>query len=73
MGLYTIPCPVCGMAHTWFSGNLDQRCGDCRELFPLTEAERAALNRALEKSVDVIDEGSAPNVNDGARAAKGET
>jgi len=30
MGLYLIGCPTCGIVHMWFSGNLDQRCPDCR-------------------------------------------
>lgn len=31
MGLYPINCRECGHAFLWFSGNLDQRCGDCRK------------------------------------------
>src|SRR5271157_5246431 len=30
MGLYTISCPICKQAHTWWSGNIDQRCNNCR-------------------------------------------
>jgi hypothetical protein len=30
MGLYPMDCPQCGKGHLWFSGNLDQRCGDCQ-------------------------------------------
>jgi hypothetical protein len=29
MGLYAIPCRECGKLFMWFSGNMDQRCGDC--------------------------------------------
>ena len=50
MGLYAIRCPACGTPHMWFSGNMDQRCHDCRPLhIGLTEAERAAINRALDR------------------------
>jgi hypothetical protein len=30
MGMYVIGCPVCGLPHYWFSGNLDQRCAICK-------------------------------------------
>lgn len=30
MGLYTITCPICAKQHSWFSGNADQRCLDCK-------------------------------------------
>jgi tRNA(Ile2) C34 agmatinyltransferase TiaS len=31
MGVFLVPCPVCGNGHMWFSGNLDQRCVDCKK------------------------------------------
>lgn len=30
MGLYPISCTGCGKGFLWFSGNLDQRCDECR-------------------------------------------
>lgn len=33
MGLYPIDCPECGKAHMWFSGNLDQRCHECKTTY----------------------------------------
>ena len=30
MGLYPIDCPQCKQPHIWFSGTMDQRCGNCR-------------------------------------------
>jgi hypothetical protein len=30
MGLINIACPQCKQVHTWFSGNLDQRCRRCK-------------------------------------------
>lgn len=30
MGLYPITCPQCKQPHIWFSGTMDQRCGNCR-------------------------------------------
>ena len=30
MGLYSINCPICGQIYNWFSGNIDQRCYECR-------------------------------------------
>lgn len=29
MGIYYIPCRTCGKTFAWFSGSLDQRCGEC--------------------------------------------
>lgn len=34
MGLYTIPCRVCGKLFQWFSGSMDQRCPTCRAAEP---------------------------------------
>jgi len=31
MGLYAIDCFLCHKPFLWFSGNLDQRCGDCQK------------------------------------------
>jgi hypothetical protein len=61
MGMYVIPCPGCGKGHYWFSGNLDQRCPFCRGVRAMTEAECAAMDRALERSQVVIDPGSEPS------------
>ena len=30
MGLYAIDCPQCKKPYMWFSGNMDQRCDNCR-------------------------------------------
>src|ERR1035437_7468315 len=32
MGLIDLICPQCGQEHTWYSGNLDQKCERCRNL-----------------------------------------
>jgi len=32
MGIYYIPCKSCQKVFPWFSGNLDQRCGDCTKI-----------------------------------------
>ena len=32
MGIYSIPCRQCEKTFMWFSGNLDQRCADCKKL-----------------------------------------
>lgn len=32
MGIYAIPCKQCGKIFLWFSGNLDQRCADCKKM-----------------------------------------
>lgn len=57
MGMYMIGCPTCKKAHYWFSGNLDQRCPDCRGVRHLTPFERAAMDKALESSQQIIDPG----------------
>lgn len=31
MGLYPVNCPSCNVVHMWFSGNLDQRCEECKK------------------------------------------
>ena len=31
MGIYLIPCVKCGKHFQWFSGNLDQRCPECKD------------------------------------------
>lgn len=31
MGLYAVACPQCGNNHLWFSGNMDQRCTECKK------------------------------------------
>jgi len=30
MGLYWIPCRACQKVFYWFSGNMDQRCPECK-------------------------------------------
>ena len=32
MGLYTINCPECKKLYSWFSGDVDQRCDECKKL-----------------------------------------
>lgn len=32
MGIYEIGCPVCKKPYLWFSGNADQRCGECKKM-----------------------------------------
>lgn len=31
MGLYSVHCPSCSRVHVWFSGNMDQRCEECKK------------------------------------------
>jgi hypothetical protein len=31
MGMYAIPCKTCGKQFMWFSGFMDQRCGECQK------------------------------------------
>jgi hypothetical protein len=57
MGMYTIPCPVCGDGFYWFCGNQDQRCPRCRGVRLMTREECAAMDRALADSQTVVHEG----------------
>ena len=48
MGLYAIPCRQCEKTFMWFSGNIDQRCADCKKLdtiqLPTGDANRDDAN-----------------------------
>lgn len=63
MGLHFIGCPLCGSPHYWFSGNLDQRCENCKHLGDATSATTSR------KALSTEDVGSPPPPLSGRVAA----
>lgn len=53
MGMYVIPCPVCGTHHYWFSGNLDQRCRNCSQSNMVRRQTGLCLQHGAYYEVDV--------------------
>ncbi len=61
---FTIGCPSCKRAHTWFSGNPDQRCTKCRDDQEWVKANRIKANtRVVDPfATDKMTESGAINV-----------
>lgn len=75
MGLYAIDCPTCDKPFMWFSGNMDQRCGDCQKegnvkkqamikfnntYFRLSDGFKGSVADALREMADYFDSKTDP-------------
>ncbi len=56
MGLYPVTCPSCNGLHTWYSGDLDQRCDNCKNKKDDNMTNDQELINALKSTISAKDD-----------------